>query len=148
MRFVLLVIGAAATGALSVTGVRTMTTGGLNPLNAGYDPVAQQTALRRAVDAPAQQVVTVGPSSFDTGPVLYLDGGPVQRTWEWDIRRRTHYDMAPARNFVHHGAPYARESHPVAHPDVRHVRESPPIVHHATPAHMGRVSHGGGHGRR
>jgi hypothetical protein len=168
MRFVLLVIGAAATSALSVAGVRTMLApigqtvqsapalsgdqssvkpGDLDPVSAAYDSVARQITSRLGVDAsglpPVQRVVTVGPSSFDISESeRYLGGGPVVRTWGWD--HHVHHDLPPVRGFVHHDMPPAR----VVHHDTSPAREFRPVVHYSASGHSAGASHGGGHGRR
>jgi hypothetical protein len=169
MRFVvLLAIGAAATSALSVAGIRIMVppTGqtfrsapalsgdpssvkpgdqpdDLNSISAAYDSVMRQIASRRGVDAaePPPQVVTIGPSSVGAyGPARYFDSEPVQRTWGWDFHRRVHHETPPAREFVHHEPP-ARQ---FVHHDAPPAREFHPVAHQSG----GGASHSGGHGRR
>jgi len=169
MRFILLAIGAAATGALSVTGVRTMLPtmgqtfpalsgdqasvkpGDLNPIGATYDSVERQTTLRHGVDVlelppEQQQVITVGPSSFGTlGPVRYFDSRPVQRIWGGDAHWHVHHDVSRAPEIIHHAAPHAPEF--VRH-DTPPAHEFHPAAQHSVGGHGTRVSHGGGHGRR
>jgi len=171
MRFVLLMIGAAATSALSVAGVRTMLAptgqtvqsaparggdqasmkpggqpGDFDPVSAADDSVARQTTSG-GVDAPqarpGQRMVTVGPTSLGaSGPVTYLGGGPVVRTWGWD-HWHVHHDMPAAREFVHHELPPARVHH-----DTPPAREFHPVAPRAAVVHSGGSGHGGGHGRR
>jgi hypothetical protein len=146
MRFILLVIGAAATGALGVFGLQAFspqaaqtlqaaTAGGggpgvklsdLNPVTQAYDYVARQITSGRSVDLlgpPPPQVVTIGPSGYvGYAPVrTYFDNRAIHRPWTGDVNR--------------HVPPVFQPTH-AYHP-------APSISHHAAGGHGG-----GGHGRR
>jgi hypothetical protein len=163
MRFVVLVIGATATGALSVAGVRTMVAPAaltfrsapapssdqasvrpddFNPIAATYDYVVRQITARRGVDVvelpPEPDVVTIG----TPGPVRYFDSRPFQRSWGGDVHGHVHHYIPPARDFVHHAVPPA---HPFVHHDTPAAH---PVAHHSAGGRGGGGSHGGGHGRR
>jgi hypothetical protein len=128
MRFVLLVVGATATGALSAAGIQTMfpqtketfaavtalggnvadfKLGDLNPLTHVYNYVAQQITSgepARRLALPTAPPITVKPIDWGAiKPGFTIDSKEIQRAWATDINRRVQQDIARARDFQAYG---------------------------------------------
>jgi hypothetical protein len=125
MRFVLLVVGATATGALSAAGIQTMfpqtqqtfaavtalggnvadfKLGDINPLKAYEDVKRRITSGEPAVSFPTSTPITVGPINMDAlRPKFTIDEKAIQRAWASDMNRRVQQDIARARDFQAYG---------------------------------------------
>jgi hypothetical protein len=128
MRFVLLVVGATATGALSAAGIQAMfpqTTqtfaavtalGGnvsdfklrdLNPLTHIYNYVAREITSGdpgRRLGLPTGSPITVKPIDWGAlNPGFTIDTKGIQRAWAEDMNRRVQQDIGRARDFQAYG---------------------------------------------
>jgi hypothetical protein len=125
MRFVLLVVGATATGALSAVGIQTMfpqTTqtfaavtalggnvadfkiGEINPVKAYEDVKRRITSGEPAISFPTSPPIAVGPINMDAlRPKFTIDAKAIQRAWAADMNRRVQQDIARARDFQAYG---------------------------------------------
>jgi hypothetical protein len=126
MRFVLLVAGATATGALCGGGIQTMfpqskemfaavtALGGnvadfkmpeINPVKAYEDVRRQITSGQPAISFPASAPITMRPVNLDAlrPPTLNIDTKAIQRAWASDINRRVQQDVQRARDFQVYG---------------------------------------------
>jgi hypothetical protein len=125
MRFVLLVVGATATGALSAAGIQTMfpqtkqtfdavtalggnvadfKLGDINPLKAYEDVKRRITSGQPAISFPTSPPMTVNPINMDAlRPAFTIDNQAIQRAWAADINRRVQQDIVRARDFQAYG---------------------------------------------
>jgi hypothetical protein len=121
MRFILLVAGAAATGALSAVGIQTVFPQGtaqavkavgdsvadfkladLNPVRAAYDKVAREIASpdpAGRLGLPPGSPVTAKPIDPTIFKPFKIDNEGIQRAWAQDINRRVQQDMNRARDW-------------------------------------------------
>jgi hypothetical protein len=125
MRFVLLVAGATATGALSAAGIQTMfpqtqqtfaavtalggnvadfKLGDIDPLKAYEDVKRRITSGQPAISFPPSPPMTVNPINMDAFKQGFtIDTQGIQRAWAADINRRVQQDIARARDFQAYG---------------------------------------------
>jgi hypothetical protein len=125
MRFVLLVVGATATGALSAAGIQTMfpqTTqtfaavtalggnvadfkiGEINPLKAYEDVKRRITSGEPALSFPTSPPITAGRINVDAlRPKFTIDEKAIQRSIAAGINSRVQQDIARARDFQAYG---------------------------------------------
>jgi hypothetical protein len=126
MRFVLLVVGATATGALSAAGIQTMfpqtqqtfaavtalggnvadfKLGDINPLKAYEDVKRRITSGDPGFSLPTSpQIGFKGPINIDAfNRGFTIDEKAIQRAWAADMNRRVQQDIARARDFQAYG---------------------------------------------
>ena len=128
MRFVLLVVGATATGALSAAGIQTMfpqtkqtfaavtalggnvadfKLGDINPVKA-YEEVRRQITSRQPavafpISAPTPSYAFKPIDIGNLKTTLTIDTKQFERAWAADMNRRVQQDIARARDFQVYG---------------------------------------------